>query len=103
LEDFAIQRFDRGMMDYWLKEIQLTSVFEFGDTTTATSPEARRLKVRELMEKHQGNKAAVARELGITRQRVGQLIGDRNVGRKALRPTAQDPFGLVRNSKEDHD
>lgn len=43
-------------------------------TWQAMSPEQRRAKARELVERHGGNRAAAGAEVGITGNRIGQLL-----------------------------
>ena len=66
------------------------------------SPAEWRARVLDIVKRHGGNKTKAAAELGITRQRVGQLLGktvDVDLKRKPLAFSPQDPFGLVRRSK----
>ena len=66
------------------------------------SPEEWRARVSDIVKRHGGNKTKAAAELGITRQRVGQLLAsgvDVDLKRKPLAFSPQDPFGLLQRSK----
>lgn len=70
--------------------------------TLEAPTEDRRAMAHALLEKHDGNKAAVAREMGISRTRVNQLLSDNKLAvraeRKPLTTTPSDPFGLAAKS-----
>lgn len=58
-----------------------------------TTPEARRSHVAQVVERHGGNKEAAGRELGITGQRVGQIVGTKSKNDKASKGALPDPKG----------
>ncbi len=61
------------------------------------SPEAHRARVIEVVAKHNGNQTHAAKELGISRSRVGQLIkNSEKADRKPLAFSPQDPFGIAK-------
>ena len=108
---FSDQTFSREQLSRWLKAINAKSVYQFLSDTplraeleTSTksedyepSPAERRTNVREVLAKHNGNQTQAAKELGISRARVGQLIKNPgNSGRKPLAFSAQDPFGMAK-------
>ena len=66
-------RFERHEITRWLKHLKLTSFYSF--TPHDLTPPDRRTLARETVNRHSGNKSAAARELGITQQRVSQLLG----------------------------
>jgi hypothetical protein len=65
-------RFERHEITRWLKHLKLTSVYSF--TPHDLTPQDWRTLARETVNRHSGNKSAAARELGITQQRVSQLL-----------------------------
>ena len=65
-------RFERHEITRWLKHLKLTSVYSF--TPHDLTYQERRTLARETVNRHSGNKSAAARELGITQQRVSQLL-----------------------------
>ncbi len=65
------------------------------------TPEQYRVRVAEAVKRNNNNKAAAARELGISRQRVSELVGSKNqksVAKKTAN-TAHDPFAQIRRKK----
>ena len=65
-------RFERHEITRWLKRLTLTSVYSFAPHDL--TPQEWRTLARETVDRHGGNKSAAARELGITQQRVSQLL-----------------------------
>lgn len=100
LDSFDRQLFSKGELANWLYWSDIPSQFHFGDKPPQ-DPSARRAWVKEMLAEEGGNKSAVARRLGVSRQRVDQLVrptSDRK--RKALRFVANDPFSMGTRSKK---
>ncbi len=79
---------------HWMRELQASGEWEewTAHLAVSTSPDRRAL-ARDLLAKHHGNKSAVAREMGISRTRVGQLVDDAKPT-QPLAVAASDPFGI---------
>ncbi len=92
---FEKQQFARQDVVDWIKSNSLKSKYAF--ELEQETPEKYRKKVQHVVEKHGGNKTKAAKELGITPQRVGQLLKARE-GPKPLSFNAHDPFGKVAKS-----
>ncbi len=101
IDRFAQQRFSRDAIDYWVELSGVRSQYVFANAPDESSPAKRREKARELLTLHQGNKSAVAREMGISRTRVDQLLGGKAKARKSLRTSWQDPFNRTRDPEGD--
>ena len=78
-------RFERHEITRWLKRLKLTSAYSF--TPHDLTPQEWRTLARETVDRHGGNKSAAARELGITQQRVSQLLA----GKKKSKETGAKP------------
>ena len=65
-------RFERQEVARWLKQLKLHSVYDF-QPEEMTSAE-RHAQIIKTVERHGGNKSAAARELGITQQRVSEIV-----------------------------
>lgn len=101
LEAFHVQRFARPQIGLWLEETGTASAFPFSVDLT-NDPESRRAQVRAIVDSFGGNKTRAANELGISRQRVDQLLREKQAaGRKQLRPWPQDPFARHRAPEPD--
>ncbi len=102
--DTAIDRFDeqsfsREDLREWITWMGVSSEYKFEAVETVT-PEARREAIREMVAQCNGNKAEAARQLGISRQRVDQLLSTKSTEkRKPLNPFMQDPFGRSGSSE----
>jgi hypothetical protein len=98
LDRFQHQKFHRWHIEDWLDDNNIPSEFDFGGAmagASTESPEERRERVREMLRDQSGNKSAVARAMGVSRQRVDQLLGEKSSKGKPLRINPQDPFGLA--------
>ena len=94
IDQFESQRFSREELRYWLGENQIASRYAF-QMEVQLSPEDRRAAVKELLISFDGNKSAVAQHLGISRQRVAQLVAEKPTSdRNPLRNTFHNPFGV---------
>jgi hypothetical protein len=94
IDQFEQQRFSRDELAWWLDASEIASQFPFRPDER-DSPEDRRTKVKDLLAELGGNKAEVARRLGISRQRVQQLSSEKKVtDRNPLRNLPHDPFRL---------
>jgi hypothetical protein len=65
-------RFERQEVARWLKQLKLTSVYGF--QPEEMTPAEWHAWVVKTVERHGGNKSAAARELGITQQRVSEIV-----------------------------
>jgi len=73
-----------------------TSSDELSTSFKDMSPDARREHVSKVLVKHGGNQTHAGKELGISRTRIGQLIGNtKKESRKPLAFSPQDPFGIA--------
>jgi len=110
---FSQQRFSREELARWLRAIGLKSAYSFTEDTPSRtsladlsklvggrrSPEQWREQVADVLDKHNGNKTKAAKELGISRVRVGQLVNvPSSSDRKPLTALPQDPFGRTNKS-----
>ena len=68
-------RFGRQEVARWLKQLKLESIYKFkrDDMTPAEWHQF----VAETVERHGSNKSAAARELGISQQRVSEIVNNR--------------------------
>lgn len=100
IDQFESQRFSREELRYWLGVNQIASHYAF-QMEVQLSPEERRAAVKELLIRYDGNKSAVAQHLGISRQRVAQLVAEKPTSdRNPLRNTSHNPFGVsIRKSE----
>jgi hypothetical protein len=105
----ASQKFSRSELSLWLVATKMKSAYRFSIDATGgnasdyrnstSTPEEWRANVAKVLSKHNGNKAHAAKELGISRARVGQLVSSPGkVDRKPLTLSAQDPFGMANKS-----
>lgn len=83
---------------HWLPSLVASGDWErwTSDRHHAT-PEARRALAERLLEKHNGNQSAAAREMGVSRTRINQLLA-RPEKAQPLALKASDPFSLVAKS-----
>jgi hypothetical protein len=65
-------RFERQEVARWLKQLKLNSVYSF--QPEEMTPAERHAQIIKTVERHGGNKSAAARELGITQQRVSEIV-----------------------------
>jgi hypothetical protein len=65
-------RFERQEVARWLKQLKLDSVYDF--RPEEMTPAEWHAWVIKTVERHGGNKSAAARELGITQQRVSEIV-----------------------------
>lgn len=63
-------------LDKWIDNNVPQIPFRFCGASPFATPSQRRAYARALVDKHGGNKAAVGREMGISRERVRQLLND---------------------------
>jgi hypothetical protein len=73
-------RFERQEVARWLKQLKLTSVYCF--QLEEVTPAEWHARVIKTVERHGGNKSAAARELGITQQRVSEIV-NKNISTKS--------------------
>lgn len=64
----------------------------------AGTPEERREKARQVLAKHDGVYTKAAAELGISRQRLQQLVPKDGAAKKSV-PSSHDPFGIAPKRK----
>ena len=89
-------RFERHEITRWLKRLKLTSAYSF--TPHDLTPQEWRTLARETVDRHGGNKSAAARELGITQQRVSQLLAGKKSPKKrgqSLVSQGHKPFRVL--------
>jgi hypothetical protein len=103
--NYETGKFTRAELIRWILAIGMKSVYPFSmdkrirldlEADPDRTPEQWRAHVKEVLEKHNGNKTHAAKELGITRTRVGQLTTTDKVERKPLALSPQDPFGIAK-------
>lgn len=90
---FESQVFLRQDIVSWIKSNALISQYSF-DLANET-PKQYRERVARTVEEHKGNKSAASKKLGISPQRVGQLVrehGKPDTKAKPLSFSANDPF-----------
>lgn len=101
IESFETQRFPRWALGEWVSFQRISSEYEFDAAQTLT-PEQRRERVRLVLADCGGNKTEAGRRLGISRQRVDQLLEGKTAARSnPLHPPPQDPFGRTGRAVED--
>lgn len=94
VEEFDRQQFSPIAIAVWLKAMGVRSAFVFFEDT-APPPGDRLAQIKQVLEDCGGNKSAAARRLGISRQRVDQLLStDRGEKRKGLRKGTASPFDI---------
>lgn len=98
LDQFDRQRFSRRSLSTWLYWSEIDSAFDFR-SLDAVTPEQRREQVKRVVDECNGNKSEAARQLGISRTRVDQLLSTPKAGLNPLREdvtggVAHDPFSL---------
>lgn len=101
-------RFERQEVARWLKQLDFDSVYDF--QPEEMSPAEWHAWVIKTVERHGGNKSAAARELGITQQRVSEIVNKympsknpQKAGAKSSDSGAQalvDAWGKPLNSKK---
>lgn len=94
VEEFDRQQFSAISIAQWLEAMGIRSAFVFSEDA-APAPEDRLAQIKQVVEDCGGNKSAAARKLGISRQRVDQLLSvGRGEGRKGLRKGKASPFDI---------
>lgn len=87
---------------HWLPELRNSGVWDEWTGRDALqlqnpltrTPEQWRAHVKKVLQEHDGNQTQAAKALGISRARVGQLVGP-PPDRKGLAGNPQDPFGIA--------
>lgn len=93
LESFSRQRFTPGAIADWLAEAGLESAFQF-NLEHEVHPKDRQALVKLTVARCNGNKSEAARQLGISRQRVDQLLRANANSRNPLRKGPASPFDV---------
>ena len=91
LESFHHQQFLRGHIHDWIEDLGMPSAYKFDPEESAPSID-RRAEVKRVVDEVGGNKSEAGRILGISRQRVAQLLREQPSDRKSLQIKAQGPF-----------
>jgi hypothetical protein len=95
--NFVEQQFARQDVVDWIKGNAVKSKYAF--ELEPETPEKYRAKVQLTVEKHRGNKTKAGKELGISPQRVGQLVNPKKEPKPPLL-RANDPFGNASKAKK---
>ncbi len=83
-------------LESWWKA-RNTIIEHSSESDSEMTPEKWREYVGGVLAKHNGNKTHAAKEIGISRARVGQLINNpEKTDRKPLAFSVQDPFGIAK-------